>query len=128
MNGTVGVVAAEVSPLTIIYDDMPYVYSLDENKGEVELAYVYSLRIKFCRVARFHALSPLYRWLINSCSREIGFILLRTRAKRTAVIIGDDTAYPPRSCERLDANRRITLLQVWKSSFPETLAKDDEMA
>lgn len=109
MNGTVGVVIETRPNLIVKYEDKTVGYPR-ANEGEVSLAYC--LTPHKCQgseypcavviIPKAHAFMQHRHWSYTAV----------TRAKRTAVIIGDDDGIR-RAVERVENDRRVTLLQVF---------------
>lgn len=118
MNGTVGIVTL-TSPLTVLYDDGEKEYS-DENKGQVELAYVLTphkmqgseVPCAVVIVPQAHGFMQSKNWIYTAV----------TRAKKTCIIVGHDDAIK-RAAQKIDANHRHTLLSIWKQ-YPETQGRN----
>lgn len=112
MNGTIGVVRATHPVLEVEYPDKVVAYAKKE-EGEVALAYCLTphrmqgseVECAVTIVPRAHGFMQHRAWLYTAV----------TRAKRTAVIVGDDEGVR-RAAERVDADKRETLLQVFATN------------
>lgn len=108
MNGTIGFVAS-TGPLVVNFDGREVEYP-KENEGEIQLAYCLTphkmqgseIPCGVVIVPKVHSFMQHRNW----------FYTAATRAKRTCVIIGDDDGIR-RAAERVENNRRQTLLEVW---------------
>lgn len=112
MNGTIGVVKAVGTILEVEYPDKVVAYAKQE-EGEVSLAYCLTphrcqgseIECAVTIVPRAHGFMQHRNWLYTAV----------TRAKRTAVIVGDDEGIR-RAAERVEANKRETLLGVFATA------------
>ncbi len=112
MNGTIGIVKAVGTILEVEYPDKVVAYAKQE-EGEVSLAYCLTphrmqgseIECAVTIVPRAHGFMQHRNWLYTAV----------TRAKRTAVIVGDDEGIR-RAAERVEANKRETLLQVFATA------------
>lgn len=109
MNGTIGIVTITDPLLSVRYDDEDVNYTKDQ-AGQVSLAYCLSVHkmqgsevpCAIVIVPKAHAFMQHRHWLYTAV----------TRAKKVAVIIGDDDGIR-RAAEKVENDKRVTLLDVW---------------
>lgn len=114
MNGTLGVVRETHPSLVVEYDGRAVVYP-KKDEGEVSLGYCLTphkmqgseVPCAVVVVPKLHAFMQHRHWLYTAV----------TRAKVAAVVVGDEDGVR-RAAERVDNDRRVTLLQVF-AAHPE---------
>lgn len=108
MNGTVGVVET-AAPLVVAYDDQTVTYP-PANASEVSLAYC--LTPHKCQGSEFPCAVTIVPKAHGFMQHRGWFYTAATRAKTSCVIVGDEDGIR-RAAERVETDRRETLLRVF---------------